>query len=323
MKVKSIIAALFLMGTGLQTVCAQKMIVRTKDNQTTEFSIPQLEEVIFEEEVRKLELSNQAVSLEKNKSTTVLVTSGNGTYTAKSSNTYIVSATVNKARIIITGIDAGLAFITVTDTKTGEEATIEVTVTDGCILSDIEMGLPVSTIVSPDIQWKADIMVFNGERYDDNIDYLYWYSNLIIGTPPSDAQGNKWYARNYQLTNSEKSWSAGISPFTAWTSYWYMADIYLRRYFIVNHEISDKIIFSCSHDDAPAEWYLNGVLIRSIEDGCAQHDEDYVSWTWDESTYLTPDQRALIYTDGRVNVLAIHVHNNWGGALADGGLYEE
>ena len=77
------------------------------------------------------------------------------------------------------------------------------------------------------------------------------------------------------------------------------------------------------HDDAPAEWYLNGVLIRSIEDGCAQHDEDYVSWTWDESTYLTPDQRALIYTDGRVNVLAIHVHNNWGGALADGGLYEE
>lgn len=197
----------------------------------------------------------------------------------------------------------------------------------------VEIGLPPSTTVSPDVQWKADMMVFNGERYASDVDPLYSYSNQLIGTPPSDAQGNEWYARNYQLTDGEKSWGVGRSPFysyatykgkpsTQWTPDWYMADIYLRRYFVVDHELSDKIMFSCSHDDAPAEWYLNGVLIRSIEDGCAHHDEDYDSWTEDESTYLTPEQRALIYTDGRVNVLAIHVHNNWGVGFADGGFYE-
>ena len=73
------------------------------------------------------------------------------------------------------------------------------------------------------------------------------------------------------------------------------------------------------NDDAPAEWYLNGVLIRSVEDGC----DETTGWVYGEETYLTPEQRALIYTDGRINVFAIHVHNNWGRGLADGGLYEE
>lgn len=249
MKVKSIIAALFLMGTGLQTVCAQKMIVRTKDNQTTEFSIPQLEEVTF--------------------------------------------------------VEDGSSGI-------------------------VEVGLPVSTMLSPEIQWTADIMIFK------DVDKGSTEANgHIIGTPPSDISGNKWYALDYELTDGQESWSIGHSPFlaekfddktenlpwviwpnsTRWSTGDDIADIYLRRTFTVDHELSDKIFLSCCHDDN-GEWYLNGVLIHSVEGG----------WTWDygydkDQIYLTPEQIALIHTDGRKNVLAIHVHNYGGPALADGGLY--
>ena len=235
------------MGTGLQTVCAQKMIVRTKDNQTTEFSIPQVEEVIFVED---------------------------------------------------------------------EPSGI------------VEVGLPVSTMLSPEIQWAADVMVFK------DVDKGSIEANgHIIGTPPSDTNGKRWYALDYELTDGQESWSMGHSPFladslskqdiewiiwpnsTRWSTGDDIADIYLRRTFTVDHELSDKVFLSCCHDDN-AEWYLNGVLIHSVE-----------GWTWNygydkEQIYLTPKQIALIHTDGRKNVLAIHVHNYGGPALADGGLYD-
>ena len=157
----------------------------------------------------------------------------------------------------------------------------------------------------------------------------------IIGTPPSDISGNKWYALDYELTNGPESWSVGHSPFlaekfddktenlpwviwpnsTRWSTGDDIADIYLRRTFTVDHELSDKIFLSCCHDDGAA-WYLNGVLIHSAKDPKWNYDKD-------EKIYLTAEQRALIHTDGSKNVLAIHVHNNGGPALADGGLYEE
>lgn len=238
------------MEAGLQTVCAQKMIVRTRDNRTTEFNIPQVEEVTFEEEE---------------------------------------------------------------------------------VNGNIEEGLPVSTMLSPEIQWTADIMVFK------DVDKGSTEANgHIIGMPPSDANGNRWYALDYELTNGLQSWSVGHSPFlaekfddktenlpwiiwpnsTRWSTGDDVADIYLRRTFTVDHELSDKIFLSCCHDDN-AEWYLNGVLIHSVEG----YDWDYSSDK--EQIYLTPEQIALIHTDGRKNVLAIYVHNYGGPALADGGLYEK
>ena len=42
----------------------------------------------------------------------------------------------------------------------------------------------------------------------------------------------------------------------------------------------------------------------------------------DEYKLLTEDQKALLKTDGTENVIAVHVHQNWGGAFADCGLYE-
>ena len=44
-------------------------------------------------------------------------------------------------------------------------------------------------------------------------------------------------------------------------------------------------------------------------------------WKEDEVVRLTDAQKALIKTDGSVNVFAFHVHQNWGGRYADGGLY--
>ena len=186
-----------------------------------------------------------------------------------------------------------------------------------------------STILSPEIQWSADIMVFNdSERYGTSAD------GQVIDTPPSDASGNEWYAPNYKLTNGQKSWNVGYSPFlsetttteinavnwttwsnsTCWSADKDVADIYMRRTFTVDHALSDRILLSCCHDDA-AEWYLNGVLI---------HSETGYNWNYNynNSIYLTPEQRALIHTDGRKNVLSVHVHNYGGPALADEGLYE-
>ena len=66
------------------------------------------------------------------------------------------------------------------------------------------------------------------------------------------------------------------------------------------------------HDDAPCEYYINGELIWSETDG----------WYEDEVVRLTDEQKALIKTDGKtINVFAFHVHQNWGGRYADGGLY--
>ena len=66
------------------------------------------------------------------------------------------------------------------------------------------------------------------------------------------------------------------------------------------------------HDDAPCEYYINGVQVVAETDG----------WYEDEVVRLTDEQKALIKADGStINVFAFHVHQNWGGRYADGGLY--
>lgn len=75
-------------------------------------------------------LSEQTVSLQENETTSVLVTSGSGNYTAESSNENVATATVEDDMITITAISIGSATITVTDTETEETATIEVSVTE-------------------------------------------------------------------------------------------------------------------------------------------------------------------------------------------------
>ena len=177
--------------------------------------------------------------------------------------------------------------------------------------------LPASQ-VTPNTTWTAQAMVFSaGRRYTDS-DY-----NHVWGTPPSDADGRKWYEPKYRLTNDTQSWKEQTSPFSSdeyymgarsfrWITVDMTGDIYLRRSFTLDAPVASDLFLTCGHDDAPAEYYLNGELVFSATDG----------WNNDERILLTPEQKALIKTNGEENILALHVHQNWGGALADCGLYE-
>ncbi len=183
--------------------------------------------------------------------------------------------------------------------------------------------------------WSARTWVYNtGQDFgsdwsEENPNY-----NIVWGTPENDFNDNPWYAVNYDpdavfsiwndFTGDEIVWEEHNAPFSEastyngatttyfWTSYSVMADIYLRRTFTVNSVLSGDVYLSCGHDDAPSEYYLNGTLIWSVEDG------------WEDAAFykLTDEQKELIYRDGATeNVLAVHVHQNWGGAFADCGLY--
>ena len=288
--------------------------------------------------VTGITISPVTVTLEPGQAQTLTATvlpgdATNKTVTWSSSKTSVATVSTSGK---VTAIAQGECTITCSATDgSGTRAECKVMVSNAVDDGIVWDGLPTSTTLSPDIQWEAHVMSFKGGRYPNPNGYSS-SSNVILGTPPTDAQGHEWYTQDYQLTNGQEAWSVGNSPFsstlysiddhrqypnetgTVYTNNDYMADVYLRRYFKVNSVLSDSILFSCSHDDAPAEWYLNGVLIRRIEDGCNLNG----GWVYGDQVYLTAEQRALIYTDGRRNVLAIHVHNNWGGALADGGLYD-
>ena len=171
---------------------------------------------------------------------------------------------------------------------------------------------------TPAQRWTAQTMIFNNnERYSDP------YYNKVIGTPPADSYGRAWYEPDYELTNGSVEWSEQQAPFssdesyngypsTRWALDWIMADIYLRRTFTVDKGFGGDLYLSCGHDDGPAEFYINGVLVKTVSDG----------WNNDEIIRLTTEQRELIKTDGSENLIAVHVHQNWGGAYADCGLYE-
>ncbi len=171
---------------------------------------------------------------------------------------------------------------------------------------------------TPAVTWTAQVMVFNtGQRYADA------YYNYVWGTPPADAAGRQWFAVDYTLTDGDHQWQERRSPFssdevylgqtaTRWITSDITGDIYLRRTFTLTEMPAGALFLACGHDDAPAEYYLNGEKVWTVTDG----------WNNDERVLLTDEQKALIHTDGTENLLAAHVHQNWGGAFADCGLYE-
>lgn len=178
-----------------------------------------------------------------------------------------------------------------------------------------------SSQYSPDSPYECQTWVFNGGAYvADNY-------NKILGTPADDADGHKWYDPEYQLTVDEGNsiaWQLKPSPYYdddngavqsagyGWTAPGFTADFYGRRTFTLNEELPlENIILACGHDDAPCEYYINGVLVVAVNDG------------WENGMWrvLSDEHKALIKTDGTENVLAFHVHQNWGGAFADCGLY--
>ena len=177
--------------------------------------------------------------------------------------------------------------------------------------------------------WTADTWMIWGKEYDGT-------DNVIVGTPPVDALGHQWYEEGYALTNSDADvlpngnkivWENHAASFRDGGNYDYFqqsgapggdinGDFYIRRIFTFNTQaVPTKLYMSCSYDDAPVEYYINGTLV--YEDQRAQ------SWFDDNHEIeLTPAQIALIHTDGTPNVLAVHASQNCGGYHLDCGLYD-
>lgn len=200
-----------------------------------------------------------------------------------------------------------------------------------------------SSYFDGDIPWSAWTWVYNSGLYFGYTSESSPNYNLFLGEPAPDAEGRMWYEPGYDMSPKEEDlntylldeydqptpivWEEHDAPFSSasvfngqisyqWTTDNVIADIYFRRTFTIDPsmELTAPVYLACTHDDSPSEFYLNGVLVYSTTDG----------WE-DKGRYiqLSDEQKALININGEENVIAVHVHQNWGGALADVGLYTQ
>ena len=232
---------------------------------------------------------------------------------------------------------------------------------DGLVAVGANIILLPSSYWDSDIQWKAWTWVYNsgteyGEWNEQNANY-----NQICGEPAEDSQGRQWYEPGFDMAETKVNeygelvdvnydrfddegnflpivWEEHTAPYSSdatfngnpsyqWTTSSIMADIYVRRTFTTDQLLSGPVYLACGHDDAPAEYYINGELVfeRTGTEGEWFDEQGNVHYNqgWNNAEYilLTDEQKALIKLNGEENVLAFHVHQNWGGAFADGGLY--
>ncbi len=113
----------------------------------------QVRPAYLEVSVVNLELATADLTLEAGDVETVGITSGSGNYTAATSNAAVATAVIDGSAVKVTAVGEGAATITVTDTQSGQTATIEVTVEEAtasmCPDSNhphmIDLGLPSGT----------------------------------------------------------------------------------------------------------------------------------------------------------------------------------
>ena len=99
----------------------------------------------------ELQLSTyDPITMNVNASATFMILSGSGSYAVESSNEAVATVTLRDNYVDVSSVGAGAATITVSDTKSGQKKTIEVTVIDNTPLPDtsaeaIDLGLPSGT----------------------------------------------------------------------------------------------------------------------------------------------------------------------------------
>ena len=225
---------------------------------------------------------------------------------------------------------------------------------DGLVAVGANIILLPSSRWDGDMEWQAWTWVYNsGNEYGDWNSWNPNY-NMIVGEPEPDEAGKEWYEPGFDMGPKEGDvnrdqwddegndlqilWEIQSAPFSSdetyngrpsyqWTGNSIIADIYVRRIFTTDQLLAGPVYLACGHDDAPAEYYINGELVfeRTGFEGEYVTDDGYVAyanaWNNDEYILLTDEQKALIKLNGEENVIAFHVHQNWGGALADCGLY--
>ena len=227
---------------------------------------------------------------------------------------------------------------------------------DGLVAVGANVILLPSSRWDGDIEWKAWTWVYNsqtdyGEWNERNANY-----NHICGFPCDDEEGREWFEPGFDMSPKENDvsddvfdeegngiqilWEEHTAPYSSdatyngrpsyqWTGSSIMADIYVRRTLRLdpNEMLAGPVYLACGHDDAPAEYYINGELVyeRTGYEGEWIDGDGNVhyanGWNNDEYILLTDEQKALIKLGGEENVIAFHVHQNWGGAFADCGLY--
>ena len=220
----------------------------------------------------------------------------------------------------VTGVAKGTATITATtDADGGWTASYVLSVEPATVAADkVETWDGSSDAIVGSIRWGGDqykpayTMTFDsGMGYNDD------YFNHIFGVPEADENEKPWYATEFTMTNTPGAiWSYNSDALpNGWPGN--MGEVYVRRYFKAEGELPAQLYMPAAHDDAPCEYYINGTLVWSR----TGYEPGVNGWYEDEVVKLTAEQRALIKTDGSVNVFAYHVHQNWGGRYADGGIY--
>ena len=159
-------------------------------------------------------------------------------------------------------------------------------------------------------QWSGAEYTVQAITYDSGIEYGYGaenspHYNKIVGVPNADSFGREWFDLDFSC-----SWKEITAPLNNWCVWPNYGDIYARRTFYYEGELPAELYLACGHDDAPCEYYLNGTLIWSMTDGW--YEQEIYKFTESQKTLLRP---------GELNVIAFHVHQNWGLMYADCGLY--
>ena len=101
------------------------ILTDTKKNESS-----MLQVTVVDKNTTDLTLSVAELDLNTESSASVLITSGSGNYMVESSNSEVATAECTNNTILVTAHTVGTATITVTDTKSGFTATINVTVTE-------------------------------------------------------------------------------------------------------------------------------------------------------------------------------------------------
>lgn len=77
----------------------------------------------------KLIANPKTLALKPNETGTVIITSGSGSFTVKSNNSSVATATISGNTVTVKGVAPGSTDVVITDTKANETATVSVTVT--------------------------------------------------------------------------------------------------------------------------------------------------------------------------------------------------
>lgn len=194
---------------------------------------------------------------------------------------------------------------------------------NGYLISDFTTDKPIahSTYFHPAVTWNADVWTVNtGKGYTESEWFdKYDYYNHVWGIPAPDAQGRMWYEPDYELTsgpafdesgvNGNIAWRAGSSPFNNLLPRDVTGEIYLRRTFTLDAVPSVPVNIVFGFVNSCAEWYINGSCVMETYEGGMM--DPY--WPIFDNS---------VFREGE-NVIAVHIHQNWGQVTPDCGLYAE